>query len=49
MWKRRIDREAYVGICEDTKVGINLVFYLQNMMEYLRKGQLAEEVSSILP
>ena len=23
--ERRIDREAYVGICEDTKVGINLV------------------------
>ena len=41
--------EAYVGICEDTKVGINLVFYLQNMMEYLRKGSLVEEVSSILP
>lgn len=47
--ERRIDREAYVGICEDTKVGINLVFYLQNMMEYLRKGSLVEEVSSILP
>jgi len=38
--ERRIDREAYVGICEDTKVGINLVFYLQNMMEYLRERQL---------
>ena len=29
-----------MGICEDTKVGINLVFYLQNMMEYLRERQL---------
>ena len=38
--ERRIDREAYVGICEDTKVGINLVFYLQNMMEYLRERQI---------
>ena len=38
--ERRIDREAYVGICEDTKVGINLVFYLQNMMEYLMERQL---------
>ena len=37
--ERRIDREAYVGICEDTKVGINLVFYLQNMMEYLMERQ----------
>ncbi len=33
--------EAYVGICEDTKVGINLVFYLQKcMMEYLREKAL---------
>ncbi len=37
--ERRIDREAYVGICEDTKVGINLVFYLQNMLECLRERQ----------
>lgn len=38
--ERRMDREAYVGICEDNKVGVNLVFYLQNMMEYLRERQL---------
>lgn len=39
--ERRIDREAYVGICEDTKVGINLVFYLQNMMEYLNEKKIS--------
>lgn len=39
--ERRIDREAYVGICEDTKVGINLIFYLQNMMEYLNEKKIS--------
>ena len=39
--ERRIDREAYVGICEDTKVGINLIFYLQNMMEYLNEKRMS--------
>lgn len=33
--ERRMDRNAYVGICEDLKVGISLIFYLQNTLEYL--------------
>ena len=39
--ERRIDRDAYVGICEDVKVGISLIFSLQNAMEYMREKQLA--------
>lgn len=31
--ERRIDREAYMGIYEDDKVGISLIFYLQNAAE----------------
>lgn len=33
--KKKMDKEAYVGICEDSKVGISLMFYLQNIAEYL--------------
>lgn len=33
--EKRMDREAFVGICEDMKVGISLIFYLQNTLEYL--------------
>lgn len=39
--ERRIDKEAYVGICEDLKIGINLIFHLQNMTEYLREKQMS--------
>lgn len=39
--ERRIDREAYVGICEDIKVGISLIFSLQNTIEYLKEKQLS--------
>lgn len=38
--ERRMDREAYIGVCEDTKIGINLIFHLQNTLEYLREIQL---------
>ena len=40
---RRLDREAYVGICEDTKVGISLIFHLQNILEYLKEKQITQD------
>lgn len=43
MVERRMDREAYVGVCEDGKVGINLIFHLQNMLELLKEKQLMGE------
>ncbi len=39
--QRRIDREAYVGVCEDSKVGISLIFTLQNTLEYMKERQLS--------
>lgn len=38
--EKRIDREQYVGICEDPKVGISLIFHLQNGIEYVREKQI---------
>lgn len=40
--ERRMDREAYAGICEDMKVGINLIFHLQNTVELLKQRQKAK-------
>lgn len=40
--QRRIDREAYLGVCEDSKVGISLIFSLQNTLEYMKERQLSE-------
>ena len=44
--ERRMDREAYIGICEDARVGINLVFSLQNMMKYLKEKKLSGKTIS---
>lgn len=38
--EKRIDRDAYIGICDDVKVGINLYFHLQNTVEYLKEIQM---------
>lgn len=41
--ERHVSKESYAGICEDPKVGVSLIFYLQNMISYLKyknAGQL---------
>ena len=34
--ERHAAKESYVGICDDPKVGVSLIFYLQNMISYLK-------------
>lgn len=40
--EHRSDRESYIGVCEDSKVGVSLIFYLQNSMEYLQEMKLGQ-------
>lgn len=41
--EKRMDKEAYVGICEDVKIGINLIFHLQNTIEYMKERQMSKK------
>lgn len=34
--ERHAEKESYAGICDDVKVGVSLIFYLQNVVEYKR-------------
>lgn len=45
----RIDKEAFAGICEDSKVGISLIFHLQNTVECLLGGNTSSQVLSHVP
>lgn len=38
--EKRMEKEMYVGVCEDVKVGVSLIFHLQNMAEYKREKRL---------
>lgn len=38
--ERRADRNAYVGICEDVKVEVTLIFHLQNAVDYMEEQKL---------
>ena len=37
--ERHVDREAFSGACDDLRIGITLIFYLQNGTEYMLEKQ----------
>lgn len=37
--ERRIDTEKYVGVCEDARVGVMLIFHVKNGFEYMKECQ----------
>jgi len=34
---KRVDSEAYTGMCDDYRLGVSLIFYLQNVADYLER------------
>jgi hypothetical protein len=48
--EKHAEKESYAGICDDVKVGVSLIFYLQNVTEYInekRIGALSKQNISI--
>lgn len=35
--ERHAEKESYAGVCDDIKVGVSLIFYLQNVVGYLKR------------
>ncbi len=42
--ERHAEKESYAGICDDIKIGVSMIFYLQNIIPYLKY-----ETLSLLP
>lgn len=38
---KRVDTEAYTGMCDDMRLGVSLIFYLQNGMECVEHNRTA--------
>lgn len=34
--ERQAEKESYAGVCDDVKIGVAIIFYLQNMIPYKR-------------
>ena len=33
---KRVDTDAYTGMCDDYRLGVSLIFYIQNVVDYLK-------------
>ena len=44
--QRHSDKESYSGMCDEYKLGISLIFYLQNGTEYLMKRKALSEAKT---
>jgi len=34
---KRVDSESYTGMCDDYRLGVSLIFYIQNVADYLER------------
>ena len=50
--ERHSGNESYAGICDDSRIGVTLIFHLQNVSDYLNKrliyGNIFQNVSTTL-
>lgn len=46
---KRVDAEAYTGMCDDYRLGVSLIFYLQNVVEYLEKKKQNMPLNTSFP
>jgi hypothetical protein len=48
--ERHAEKETYAGVCDDIKVGVSLIFYVQNVLLYLKEknaGNLPKSNTSV--
>lgn len=46
---KRVDTDAYTGMCDDVRLGVSLIFYLQNSIDYIEAKGMEEGVSRVMP
>lgn len=48
--EKHADKESYAGVCDEMKVGVSLIFYLQNLAEYMNNiasGSMPKQHTSV--
>lgn len=45
---KRVDTEAYTGMCDDVRLGVSLIFYLQNGMECIQKHKIVSRAGKYM-
>ncbi len=43
--ERYVEKDAYAGVCEDSRVGVSLIFDVQNGLDYLKQSMKKDRIS----
>ena len=43
--QKHAEKESYAGVCDDTHLGVTLIFYLQNLADYLSENNRANRAT----
>lgn len=46
---KRVDTDAYTGMCDDVRLGVSLIFYLQNSLQYLKCQEKYDGMGKVVP
>lgn len=46
---KRVDTDAYTGMCDDVRLGVSLIFYLQNSLQYLQNQEKYDGMGRVVP
>jgi len=46
---KRVDTDAYTAMCDDIRLGVSLIFYLQNSIDYLESKKQLNQYHTMLP
>lgn len=46
--QKHSDKESYAGVCDEANVGVTLIFYLQNVVDYLSERRLGLPTGNIV-
>ena len=41
---KKVDSDAYTGMCDDNRLGVSLIFYLQNVVDYMKQDNKIQQV-----
>ena len=43
-FSKKVDSDAYTGLCEEYRLGVSLIFYLQNVIDYIKNRKASNKV-----
>jgi uncharacterized protein DUF3881 len=46
---KRVDTDAYTGMCDDVRLGVSLIFYMQNVVDYLSIEKSLNQEGRVFP